>query len=75
MRVRKTIYIGMILILGLCAGLIAQTTGKISGTITDAENDDVLMGANVILEGTQLGAATGMDGSFYILNVPPGTYS
>ena len=75
MRVRKSLAIGMILILGLSAGLLAQTTGKISGMIKDAEDGNALMGANVIVEGTQLGAAAGMDGSFYILNVPPGTYS
>ena len=71
---RKSIAIGMILILGLFANLSAQTTGKISGTVLDAESGSALMGANVVLEGTRMGAAAGMDGSFYILSVPPGTY-
>ncbi|MBN1780829.1 TonB-dependent receptor [bacterium] len=73
METRRRI-IALILIMGACSGLWAQTTGKVSGTIVDAENGEGLMGANVILEGTQLGAAAGKDGSFYILNVPPGTY-
>ncbi|MEN8193607.1 MAG: TonB-dependent receptor [Bacteroidota bacterium] len=55
--------------------LFSQTTGKISGTITDAETGDPLIGVNVLIEGTHMGAATGGDGSFFIINVPPGTYS
>ena len=53
----------------------AGISGKISGIVTDAESKDPLPGVNVILEGTQLGAATGVDGSFMILNVPPGVYT
>jgi outer membrane receptor protein involved in Fe transport len=75
MRARTSMALAMILILGICGGLLAQTTGKISGTIIDAETREALMGANVIVEGTQLGAAAGMDGSFYILSVPPGTFN
>ncbi|MBN2105398.1 TonB-dependent receptor [bacterium] len=74
MKIRNAVSIGTILILSLQAGLFAQTTGKISGTVLDAEDGGALMGANVIIEGTQLGAAAGTDGSFYILNIPPGTY-
>lgn len=55
--------------------LNAATTGKISGTITDARTNDPLIGVNVILEGTTQGASTDIDGYYAILNVPPGTYS
>jgi outer membrane receptor protein involved in Fe transport len=75
MRARTSMALAMILILGVCGSLSAQTTGKISGTIIDGETGEALMGANVIVEGTQLGAAAGMDGSFYILSVPPGTFN
>ena len=34
--------------------LIAQTTGKLSGTVTD-ENGDPLIGANVLIEETNSG--------------------
>ncbi|MBN1542320.1 TonB-dependent receptor [candidate division KSB1 bacterium] len=54
---------------------LSQTTGKISGTVTDAETGDALPGANVIIEGTTLGAASAIDGSFFIINVPPGSYN
>ncbi|NQT25321.1 TonB-dependent receptor [candidate division KSB1 bacterium] len=53
----------------------AQTTGKIAGHITDQSTGEPLIGANVILKGTQMGSATDMNGDFYILNIYPGMYS
>ncbi|MBC8184610.1 carboxypeptidase-like regulatory domain-containing protein, partial [candidate division KSB1 bacterium] len=53
----------------------AQTNGKIAGAISDANDNSPLVGANILIVGTTMGAATSMDGSFYIINVPPGTYS
>lgn len=55
--------------------LFAGTTGKIAGTITDAENGEPLPGVNVLLEGTNIGASTNLQGHFVILNVPPGEYT
>jgi outer membrane receptor protein involved in Fe transport len=55
--------------------LEAGITGKIVGRVIDAETGDPLIGANVIVEGTSLGAAADMDGYYMILNVRPGTYS
>ncbi|HKJ66974.1 MAG TPA: TonB-dependent receptor, partial [bacterium] len=57
------------------AVLVGQTTGKIAGTVTDAETNEPLPGVNVILEGTQQGAATDEEGFYTILNVEPGSYS
>lgn len=54
--------------------VMAATTGKISGSVVDAETGEPLPGVNVIVEGTNLGAATDEDGSFFILRVPPGEY-
>ncbi|MCX6120925.1 MAG: TonB-dependent receptor [Ignavibacteriales bacterium] len=48
--------------------------GKIAGKITDEETKEPLVGANISLEGTAIGASTDLDGSFTILNVPAGTY-
>jgi len=61
--------------LGLAVSLYAGTTGKITGTITDAETGEPLIGANILVKGTALGAAADMDGYFMILNVPPGKYT
>ena len=49
--------------------------GKITGIVTDAENGQPLAGANIIVEGTTMGAAAGINGYYVILNVPPGTYT
>jgi hypothetical protein len=51
--------------------LSAQTAGKISGKITDLETGEPLIGCNVVIVGTGMGAATDMDGTFFIINVPP----
>ncbi|MGB5892647.1 MAG: carboxypeptidase-like regulatory domain-containing protein, partial [Ignavibacteriaceae bacterium] len=54
--------------------VFAGTTGKISGKIIDATTGEPLIGANVIIMGTNLGAATDFDGNFFIINIPPGKY-
>ena len=51
--------------------LFAQS-GTITGRISDADNNDPLIGANVIVQGTSMGAATDVDGHYTIQNVPVG---
>src|SRR5512143_2304636 len=51
----------------------AGTTGKISGTIVDAEKRPVVA-ATVALTGQPYGAFTDNEGRYNILNVPSGTY-
>ena len=53
----------------------AGTTGKLSGTIKDSQTGEPLVGANIIIVGTDLGAAANVDGNYFILNIPPGNYS
>ena len=53
--------------------VFTQTTGKISGKVKDVDGEPVV-GANVIIEGTKMGAAADLEGFFYIINVPPGIY-
>ena len=56
------------------AGLFAQNlTGKLSGTVSS--DGQPLVGANVVLQGTSSGAATGEDGTYYIFDVQPGIYT
>lgn len=58
----------------LSSVLLSQTRSKISGSVTEAETMEALIGANVMLKGTNLGAATDENGKFIIINVPVGTY-
>lgn len=48
--------------------------GNISGTITDSLTSSPLFGANIILIGTSLGAATNIEGNYRINRIPEGTY-
>jgi outer membrane receptor for ferrienterochelin and colicin len=52
----------------------AGVTGKISGKITDKVSGFALPGVNIYLSGTSLGAATDLEGEFYIIQIPPGIY-
>jgi len=59
----------------LSTSLFAQTgVGKMSGKVIDADTKEPLIGANIILLNTNLGAATDIDGNYFILNITPGTY-
>jgi len=58
----------------ICIDSFAGTTGKIAGKVIDATNGEPIIGANVIIMGTSLGAAVDFDGNFFIINIPPGKY-
>lgn len=62
----------VLLIVFISSNIFAQNTGKINGQVTDDQTGEPLIGANVMVEGTQLGAATDDQGQYVILNVPPG---
>lgn len=66
--------IGFCIIL-LSTGLYSGTTGKIAGVVKDVETGEGLIGVNITVEGTTLGASTDVDGAYVILNVPPGLYN
>jgi outer membrane receptor protein involved in Fe transport len=53
----------------------AGTTGKIAGTVIDAQTGEPLVPANIILEGTVLGGVSTDSGEYFIINVPSGTYT
>lgn len=53
----------------------AGITGKIAGKVIDTETGEPLIGINVLIEGTTMGAATGIDGTYIINNIEPGTYN
>jgi len=63
----------LIIFFTLCA--YAGETGKIAGQVIDANTGDALAGANVLIEGTSLGASTDANGEYFIINIPPGKYT
>ncbi len=63
----------LLLLLATPLAAVAQNTGKLSGRVVD-DLGDPLPGANVIIDGTQLGAATDIDGNYFVIGVPVGQY-
>ena len=70
--------------LRLCLGIFlfsliginaAFAQGKIAGNISDAITGDPLIGVNVIIEETNQGTVSDVNGDYIILNVRPGTYT
>ena len=58
-----------------CDPVYAQSTGKIMGKVIDATLNEGIPFANVMIDGTTLGAASDADGNYVILNIPPGKYN
>ncbi len=59
----------------LAAGRLEAQTGKVTGVVTDAATGQPIEGAQVLLQGTGYGQVSGTNGRFFILGVPPGTYT
>jgi outer membrane receptor protein involved in Fe transport len=65
----------IIVFLFSCLSVIqAGTTGKIAGKIIDNATGEPLIGANIVIIGTNYGSASDIDGNYFIINIPPGTY-
>mgnify|MGYP001228354019 CR=1 FL=1 len=81
----KSIYTGstilklkllFMIVLGLLqTSLLAQQNGSITGKITDKSNNEELIGSNVLILGTNLGASSDIDGNFVIKGLAPGKYN
>ena len=67
---------GMLLVMLLLTPILAfaQNTGKISGRVIDRDTGETIPGANVAVVGTTYGSITDVDGNYFILGVPVGTY-
>jgi TonB-linked SusC/RagA family outer membrane protein len=50
-----------------------EQTGTVTGRVVDATTRGPLVGANIVLEGTQRGTLTRADGGFLLTGVPVGT--
>lgn len=58
----------------LSTTIFAQQKGSISGVIKDESNNDILIGANILIAGTNIGASTDLDGYYSIKGLNPGLY-
>jgi len=68
--------LALALIASFAASAMAQEgTGGIRGKIIDAQTNQPLPGANVIVRGTTYGAAANLDGEYLIRALAPGKYS
>ena len=73
---RRATLATLVLIITCTVGplLLAAADSNIEGYVKDAQTNEPLPGANVVLASTSLGASTDVNGRFIIRNVPPGTY-
>ncbi|MHB1170170.1 MAG: carboxypeptidase-like regulatory domain-containing protein, partial [Longimicrobiales bacterium] len=72
-RLRYYVLTGMLLLLSGAADVRAQQpAGRISGRIVDVQTGLGLPGASVIVESTQQGVISGIDGRYLITGVPAG---
>ncbi|MGE5399579.1 MAG: TonB-dependent receptor [Ignavibacteriales bacterium] len=83
--IRRILFLGVFLV--SLNGIVVAGNGKITGRVIDKETGEPLPSATVIITHTviadgkeipmnkQLGAATDVDGYYFIMNVPPGVYT
>jgi hypothetical protein len=72
MRVR---FYALFTILSVFSFAATAQNGTIAGKVVDVQSQEAIIGANVVIQGTSVGAATDLDGNFTISNVKPGTYA
>ncbi len=66
----------IILIVSMLGGAAtAGEPGTITGTVTDQKTGEILIGANVFIQGTAQGSAANREGVFTIEQVPPGSHT
>ncbi|TDI72663.1 MAG: TonB-dependent receptor, partial [Bacteroidetes bacterium] len=65
----------LIIVSGALLPISASAQGILTGVVKDAETGESLIGVNVIIVGTSLGAATDLDGRFRIENIAAGDFS
>lgn len=51
---------------------VSQGTMDVKGRVVDAKTNEPVIGANVVLKGTTLGASTDLDGNFVLPAIPKG---
>ncbi|MEJ8758374.1 TonB-dependent receptor [Pontibacter sp. H259] len=70
----KKLYLILLALLCITEVALAQG-GTITGRVLGADNQEPLIGASVLVEGTNKGASTNTNGDFTITGVPAGNYN
>lgn len=71
----KYIFLMLFILLLLTHSLAtANITGSVNGFVYDATNGEALIGANIFLQDTQIGASSNVSGYFSIPRIPAGPY-
>ena len=70
---RKIIYV--LLLFAFIPYMAFAGNGRIKGKVTDLTTGEALVGANVLVVGTSLGAATDVNGEYVILNLDAGSFT
>ena len=69
-----TTLLSLVLFVGFGPGALAQT-GSIEGTVIDGSTGEALPGANIAVEGQNVGASSDQDGRYSISDIDPGVYT
>ena len=73
--IKLTLAVLALVSLMAAAIILADATGQISGRIIDSHTGLPIVGATVLVVGTNRGANTDLDGKFVISRIAPGTYT
>lgn len=59
----------------LSTAVSAAVNGTIAGSVRDAQTGEPLPGANILIVGTSIGAASNLNGEYVLPKIPPGEYT
>jgi TonB-dependent SusC/RagA subfamily outer membrane receptor len=63
------------MLMATLTGTVLAQTGSVTGKVTNVKSGEALPGAQVIVQGTNRGAASDLDGNYTIRNLPAGSYT
>ena len=64
-----------VLLIFLCMtiGMITAQVTKVTGIVIDADSNEPIIGASVLVKGTTIGSITDVNGRYEITNIPKGS--
>jgi len=73
---RGVLYLIVVILAGgIFTFALAQSKGRITGSVRDGRTAEPLPAANVMIQGTTMGAATDVEGRYTIRGLDPGSYT